>query len=60
MRGSKKSGGAVAATRAIDGEIFSNPNYKSTVSGFHGQDKSKSNALGGNPSNVEEDYIENL
>jgi hypothetical protein len=61
MRGSKKSsGGAVAATRANDGELFNNSNYKSTVSGFYGQDKGKSNALGGNPSTVEEEFVENL
>jgi hypothetical protein len=44
----------------MDGEIFTNANYKSTVTGFHGQDKSKSNALGGHPSSVEDELIENL
>jgi len=58
MRGTKK--GAVAPTRAMEGEVFNGSNYKSTVSGFYGQDKPKSNALGGHPSNVEEELIENL
>lgn len=60
MRGSKKSGGAVAPTRAVDGEVFSNANYKSTVTGFYGQDKPKSSALGNHPSSVEDELIENL
>ena len=61
MRGTKKSGGgAVAPTRAVDGEIFQNSSYKSTVSGFYGQDKPKSNVLGGVAANVEDELIENL
>jgi hypothetical protein len=60
MRGKSKGNGAVGSAK--NSEVFKNADYKSTSVTFHGQDKGRSGALGGQPGGhaVEDDYIDNL